>query len=334
MLLYTLMKDKIKKIYDMIIIGGGPIGMFAAYYAGLRTLKVQLIESLGKLGGQLEALYPEKEMINVPGFAKVKAADFIKLLNQQLNNYPVDIKLNHTVENVKKLDDVFQIKTNNELFYGKTIMIATGIGPFTPRKLPFDVGQEVENKFISYYVKNPKKYKDLNVTIAGGGDGAIDIALELLDYAKNITIIHRRDNFRALESNMVKVYNSPIVLETPYLIKSIDYNSKNSSITIEKVHESDKKKTIVTDHLIVSYGFKANNRLQQNWNIELQRNLVKVDQKMESTCPGIFAIGDANIYPYKQKILANGFGEVPIAINNAISEYSLTANRNIHGVIQ
>lgn len=334
MLLYTIMKEKNKNNYDMIIIGGGPIGMFAAYYAGLRTLKVQLMESLGKLGGQLEALYPEKEMINVPGFAKIKATHFIELLDQQLNNYPVDIKLNTTVENIKKEADLFQVQTNQGVSYAKTIMIATGIGPFTPRKLPIAVKPEIENNFISYFVKDPQKYQGLDVAIAGGGDGAIDTALELLDYANSITIIHRRDSFRALEANMSKIYHSGVKLETPYLVKDLQPTGKKLNLTIEKVRQPQTEKQILMDHLIVNYGFKANNRLQQTWEIELQRNLIKVDQKMESTRPGIFAIGDANIYPYKQKILANGFGEVPIAINSAIEEFSLTSNRNIHGIVQ
>ncbi|BDR58428.1 NAD(P)/FAD-dependent oxidoreductase [Xylocopilactobacillus apicola] len=328
------MQIKNRNIYDVIIIGGGPIGMFAAYYAGLRTLKVQLIESLGKLGGQLAALYPEKEMINVPGFAQIKATDFIERLDKQLNGFPVNVLLNNTVDTINYSEGVFEIETDKTTTYSKTIIIATGIGPFEPRKLPLLIDETTENKFISYYVRDPRSYQGLNVAIAGGGDGAIDTALQLLNHAEHLTIIHRREGFRALESNMAKIKNSPVKIMTPYVISALNEENGKLKINLQKARESEIKEIINADRLIVSYGFKANNRIQQNWGVELERNLITVNQKMETSRPGIYAIGDATIYPYKQKILANGFGEVPIAVNSAIEDYSLTSNRNIHGIVQ
>lgn len=328
------MKEDSKDIYDMIVIGGGPIGMFAAYYAGLRDLKVQLIESLGKLGGQLEALYPEKEMINVPGFSRIKAIDFTKKLKYQLREFPINVLLNNTVENIEEVEGIFKIKTDKSISFAKTVIIATGIGPFEPKKLPFPVDPKIENNYVSYYVKNPRDYQGLNVAIAGGGDGAIDNALQLLNYGKNITVIHRRDKFRALESNMKKIESSSVRLLVPYVISTLNEENGKLKIELEKIRDSETKKTIMVDQLIISYGFKTNNRLQQTWNLELVRNLIKVDRKMQTNIPGIYAIGDASTYPYKQKILANGFGEVPIAVNSAIENFSLTNNRNIHGIVQ
>ncbi|BDR56343.1 NAD(P)/FAD-dependent oxidoreductase [Xylocopilactobacillus apis] len=332
------MKDSSENIYDIVVIGGGPIGMFAAYYAGLRTLKVQLIESLGELGGQLETLYPEKEMINVPGFSQIKATDFINRLVKQLNEFPVNLLLNNTVETITNHDGLFEIQTDKVTSYAKTIIIATGIGPFEPKKLPLSVDQDIEKRFISYYVKNPRAYQGLNIAITGGGDGAIDTALELMNYAKQITIIHRRNAFRALESNMVKIENSEVKLLTPYTISGLEENLKNKDgrlkIYLDKVRDSEERLNINVDRLIVSFGFKANNRIQQSWGLNLERNLIVVNSKMESNRKGIFAIGDAAIYPNKQKILANGFGEVPIAVNSAIEDFSLTSNRNIHGIVQ
>ena len=328
------MEQNNKNIYDIIVIGGGPVGIFAAYYAALRNLKVQLIESLGKLGGQLDALYPEKELINVPGFTEIKASDLIEKLTKQLNSFPISVILNNTVMEINKCDNYFEVKTNKLLTYGKIVIIATGVGSFEPRKLPLNLPESFEKKFISYYVKNPMAYQGLDVAIAGGGDSAIDTALQLINYAKNITIIHRRNTFRALESNMLKIKNSFVNLATPFKITEIKEIERAIEINLSEIKNYDQTKTIKVNRLIVNYGFKASNKFQRSWGLQLDRNLIKVDQKMESSRSGIYAIGDASIYPYKQKILANGFGEVPICINSAIEKFSLSNNHNIHGIVQ
>lgn len=306
-----------KHIYDITIIGGGPIGMFATYYAGMRNADVQLIESLDQLGGQVSALYPAKRIFDIAGFPEISGAKLVTQLAQQMKRFEPDIKLNTTVESIEQQDEIFELNTNQGTTYSKGVIIAIGNGAFSPRRLAFNYDRSLENERIYYFVKDPEVFKDQTVAIAGGGDSAIDWALELEKTAKQVYIIHRRDQFRGLESSVDQLKNSTVKILTPYLLKDLSNTEEGLNIQLGKV-KSDEVTNLTVDKLLVNYGFATDNRVMRNWGIELEHNQVQVNQKMQTNIKNIYAIGDTVIYPGKVKLIANGFGEAPVAVTELL----------------
>ncbi|MBZ2406768.1 NAD(P)/FAD-dependent oxidoreductase [Liquorilactobacillus hordei] len=305
--------------YDITIIGGGPIGIFAATYARMRQAKIQLIESLDQLGGQVSALFPAKKLYDIPGFSVIKGDQLISNLLDQNNQFKPDIFFNETVQNITKTDLGFSVTTTKKKTYSRTIIIATGVGAFQPRRLAVENAEKYENKQLRYFVKDLQEFRGKDVVIAGGGDSAVDWALEIQTIAKSVSIIHRRDKFRALESSIEHLRKSNTNFETPYLISALDSADDKIKITIKKV-KTDEKKELLADFLLVNYGFVSNNKTLKSWNIETDHNLIKVKTDMETSIPGIYAIGDTIEYPGRVNLIATGFGEAPIAVNSAMNK--------------
>ncbi|HLR88359.1 MAG TPA: NAD(P)/FAD-dependent oxidoreductase [Atopostipes sp.] len=306
------------EVYDVTIIGGGPTGMFAAFYAGMRELKTKIIETLPVLGGQIEIMYPEKNIFDIGAFPYIKGSDLIQQLSKQMDPFETEICLEENVLEIRKEDDVFILKTDKGTHYSKTILITTGQGSFEPRKLTFDYNEAYENTNLHYYVSQLDTYKDKTVVICGGGDSAVDWALTLEDIAKKVYVVHRRDKFRALEAPVTLMKNSSVEIITPYKPEALIGDK-------EKIHEvrfketrGDETITLPVDHLIVSYGFVSDNRQLEEWGLETEHANVKVSQRMESNIPGIYAAGDVATYDGKVKLIATGFGEAPTAINSII----------------
>ena len=306
-----------EQTYDVTIVGGGPAGMFAAFYAGLHELKAQLIESLPQLGGQVAALYPEKQIWDVAGEAGVQGRELIADLKKQMAIAPVDQFLGEQVTNVVKLaDGTFKIESAQRTSYSKAVVIALGNGAFSPRRLALDGADQLEGRQVRYFVSDQSDFADQRVAVLGGGDSAIDMALMLEPIAKEVHLIHRRDAFRALEHTVSQLKKSQVQVETPYLPKELQVNEDDSiDLTLKKMR-SDEEKHLEVDKILVNYGFTSNNAALNEWELPLasERGLIKVDSKMETSVPGVYAIGDGVTYPGKAALIAVGFGEAPIAI--------------------
>lgn len=307
-----------ENIYDVTIIGGGPTGLFAGFYAGMRQAKTKIIEVLPSLGGQLSLLYPEKLIYDVAGFPNVKAQDLINSLIKQIEPFNHTICLEEEVLSFSKENNLFEIKTNKEIHYSKTIIIAAGNGSFQPRRLNLEGNETFENKQLHYYIKDMSVFSGKNVTICGGGDSAVDWALMLEDIAKSVTLIHRRPTFRAHEHSVNKLFNSTINIKTPYVIDSLnESNGELSSVTINNPKE-DINEDVLLDDLIVNYGFSSSLGPIKKWPLDFKGSSILTKSNTETSIPGIFAIGDITTYEGKVKLIATGFGEAPTAINNAI----------------
>ncbi|KRM57586.1 NAD(P)/FAD-dependent oxidoreductase [Secundilactobacillus malefermentans] len=304
--------------YDITIIGGGPAGMFAGFYSGLRTAKTQLIESLSELGGQVQALYPEKEILDVAGFPTIKGSQLIAQQNNQFKDFPIDIFKNQTVTDIKREADGFEIVTPQRITHTKEILLAIGNGAFTPRKLAVENIDSFEGKQVFYSVSDLEHFRNHEVLIAGGGDSAIDQALMLEPLAKHVTLVHRRDQFRGLEYMVEKLRNSSVTIKTPFLVKDIEQTpTKQLNISLKRVKTEDQFEQLLVDDVIVSYGFISDNKAVAGWHVQFDEDhrMLKVDSKMQTSEPGIFAIGDGVLYPGKQQLIATAYGEAPTAIN-------------------
>lgn len=305
------------QMYDVTIIGGGPVGMFAAFYCGLHELNAQLIESLPQLGGQVGALYPEKQIWDVAGMPGVTGRELVAKLEEQMAVAPIDKFLGETVEDVIKEDDgTFTIKSASRTSHSRAVVIALGNGAFTPRKLALDGADELEGQQLSYFVTHKDDYADKRVAVLGGGDSAIDIALMLEPVAKEVHLVHRRDKFRGLEHTVTQLKQSTVKLETPFLPRALKLEDDSSITLALKKMRSDDEAELNVDKIVVNYGFTSNNAALNQWSLDLdsERNLIKVDSMMETSIENVYAIGDGVTYPGKVALIAAGFGEAPTAI--------------------
>ncbi len=307
-----------QQIYDITIIGGGPAGLFTAFYGGMRDCSVKIIESLPQLGGQLAALYPEKYIYDVAGFPKVKAIDLVNNLKKQMDLFSQTICLGQSVKDVKKLEEGhFQLTTDKEIHYSKAIIITAGIGAFQPRRLELENAEKYEGRNLHYFVDNMEQFAGQKVVILGGGDSAVDWALMLEPIAEKVTLIHRRDKFRAHESSVEQLKASTVEVKTPFVASDMVCDEeKIKSLTIQEVR-GEATEEIELDSLIVNYGFISSLGPIKEWGLEIERNSIVVNSKMETNIPGIFAAGDVTTYDGKVKLIATGFGEAPIAVSNA-----------------
>jgi len=306
------------EIYDVTIIGGGPTGMFSAFYAGMRELKTKIIETLPVLGGQIEVMYPEKNIFDIGAFPYIRGSQLIQQLSKQMEPFETEICLDENVIEVNKKDNLFILKTDKGIHYSKTILITTGQGSFDPRKLTFNYNEYYEKTNLHYYVSKLDTYKNKTVVICGGGDSAVDWALALEGIAKKIYVVHRREKFRALEASVTLMENSSVEILTPY--RPVELIGDDEKIREVRFKETRGEKTLSlpVDYLIVSYGFISDNRQLEEWGLETEHTSVKVSQRMETNIPGIYAAGDVATYDGKVKLIATGFGEAPTAINSII----------------
>lgn len=302
---------------DMLIIGGGPAGMFAAFYGGMRQASVTLIESMPQLGGQLAALYPEKYIYDVAGFPKVTAQELVDNLSRQMELFQSDIRLEEKVVSVVKQEERhFIVTTDKAEYHTRAIIITAGVGAFEPRRLEVPDAQRFEKANLHYFVSDLNAYKDKKVLISGGGDSAVDWALMLEPIAEQVTLIHRRDKFRAHEHSVENLMNSKVNVITPSEITGLHGEEFITKVTLSHIKTKETQE-IEVDSVIVNFGFVSSLGPIAEWGIEIEGNSIVVDSRMETSIPGIFAAGDITTYPGKLKLIAVGFGEAPTAINNA-----------------
>ncbi|MBM7694426.1 thioredoxin reductase (NADPH) [Peribacillus deserti] len=305
-------------VYDITIIGGGPTGLFTAFYGGMRQASVKIIESLPQLGGQLSALYPEKYIYDVAGFPKVRAQELVDNLKEQMAKFEPTVCLEQAVEKVEKqADGVFKITTNDEIHYSKTIIITAGNGAFQPRRLELDNARQYENKNLHYFIDDLNKFAGQKVVVFGGGDSAVDWALMLEPIAEKVTIVHRRDKFRAHEHSVENLHNSKVEIKTPYIPAEVIGDENGIKQVVLESAKGEEKEILDVDAVIVNYGFVSSLGPIKEWELEIEKNSIVVNSKMETNIPGIYAAGDICTYEGKAKLIATGFGEAPTAVNNA-----------------
>lgn len=322
-----------QEIYDITVIGGGPVGLFAAFYAGLRGVSVKIIESLSELGGQPAVLYPEKIVYDVAGFPAIPAGELVEQLIEQLKRFEdrTAICLKEEVKTFEKEGDLFTIETNKGQHLSKAIIIACGNGAFAPRLLGLDGEEDYADNNLFYNVHKLDQFAGQNVVICGGGDSAVDWANALDSIAESVTLVHRRDAFRAHEHSVEVLKESGVKILTPYVpLELSGENGRATSLTIQKV-KSDETIELPLDALIVSFGFSTSNKNLKNWNIDYKRSSIKVSPLFETSQAGVYAIGDAAEYEGKVDLIATGFGEAPTAVNQAIKYiYPDRDNRVVH----
>ncbi|MED4229422.1 NAD(P)/FAD-dependent oxidoreductase [Neobacillus cucumis] len=308
------------KVYDITIIGGGPTGLFTTFYGGMRQATVKIIESLPQLGGQLSALYPEKYIYDVAGFPKIRAQELVQNLKTQMAKFEPTVVLEQSVEKVEKQEEgIFKLTTNKEVHYTKSVIITAGNGAFQPRRLELENARQYEKKNLYYFIEDLNQFAGQNVVVFGGGDSAVDWALMLEPIAKSVTIVHRRDKFRAHEHSVENLYNSKVEVKTPYVPAELLGDEKGIKQVVLKTVNGEKTETIDVDAVICNYGFVSTLGPIKEWGLEIEKNSIVVNSKMETNIPGIYAAGDICTYPGKVKLIACGFGEAPTAINNAKS---------------
>ncbi|MHA7584052.1 NAD(P)/FAD-dependent oxidoreductase [Paenibacillus vandeheii] len=311
--------------YDITIIGGGPVGLFTAFYGGMRQSKVKIIESLPQLGGQLTALYPEKYIYDVAGLPEVRAQDLVDALIKQMERFNPTVCLEEAVEQLEKQEDgIFKLQTNKGAHYTKTIIITAGNGAFQARKLELEQAEVYESVNLHYFVNDMHYFSGKKVGLFGGGDSAVDWALMLEPIAKEVTLIHRRDKFRAHESSIEQLINSSVNVKTPYVPKEFIGEDHITKMVIEHVKDGTHE-TIDVDDVIVNYGFVSSLGPIKTWGLEIEKNAIVVNTKQETSIPGIYAAGDICTYDGKVKLIVSGFGEGPTAVNHAKSYMDPTA---------
>ncbi len=301
-------------LVDVTVIGGGPCGLFASFYAGLRGMSVRIVDSLPELGGQLTALYPEKYVYDMPGFPKVLAKDLARDLIAQGVQFGPELALEETAQVLEKTEDGYLITTTKGTqLPTRTIIIAAGAGAFQPTKIGVPREEEFHGSGIHYGVRDKSVFQNKRVAIVGGGDSAFDWALNLLDVAGDMSLIHRRDVFKAHEDSIEKVKDSRVDMKIWYAIKELHGDGKLTGVTLE---HTQTKETLhhECDEVIVNIGFKSSIGPIKEWGLEIEKNQIKVDQFFETNLPGIFAVGDVCAFPGKLKLIATGVGEAATAV--------------------
>lgn len=308
-----------EKIYEITVIGGGPTGLFTAFYAGMRQASCKIIESMPQLGGQLSALYPEKFIYDVAGFPKIRAQELVDRLKEQLSRFDTETVLEETVQKVTKTEEnIFEITTNEGIHLSKSIIITAGCGAFQPRKLETEGAEKYEKANLHYFVNDLSIFAGKKVLISGGGDSAVDWALMLEPIAEKVTLTHRRDKFRAHEHSVKTLMNSKVEIKTPYHIEQLVGDGEINKVILRHGKE-EQIEEIDVDAVVVSFGFISSLGPIQEWGLEIEKGSIVVNSKMETNVPGIYGAGDITTYPGKIKLITVGFGEAPTAVNNAKS---------------
>ena len=309
-------------ITDITIIGGGPTGLFASFYAGMRGATAQIVDALPELGGQLTALYPEKYIFDVGGFAKILAKDLVKALREQADQFHFKSHLNQNVTALERNDDHFVLVTDTDRFPTRTIVIAGGIGAFSPRRLPQACAEPWYGRGIFDRVSNPEEFRGQNIVIIGGGDSAFDWAQQLRDRAKAVTLVHRSDKYRAHGATIADVQAAATAGRTTLLPfhELADVLSQGERLTGVTVRDVKAKTTrdIDADAVLPMLGFHSDIGAVAEWGINCEKNEIVVNSLMETGRPGIYAAGDITAYPGKLKLIATGFGEAATAVNQAV----------------
>ncbi|QBX57185.1 NAD(P)/FAD-dependent oxidoreductase [Nocardioides seonyuensis] len=299
---------------DLLIIGAGPTGLFSAYYGGFRGLRVAVVDSLPELGGQITAMYPEKAILDVAGFPSVKGRDLVEGLVTQAASADPAYFLDRTALTLEHRDDDVVVTLDDDTrIEARAVLITAGIGKFTPRPLP--AGEGWLGRGMEFFVPSFAPYAGKDVVIVGGGDSAFDWAQHLEPVARSVTLVHRRDAFRAHERTVAAVKASSVDIVTKAQVTAL-----RGETTLEEVEitvDGQEPQTRPAQAVVAALGFVADLGTIQEWGLETNKRHVCVDGSMRTNLPRVFAAGDITDYPGKVRLIAVGFGEAATAVNNA-----------------
>jgi thioredoxin reductase (NADPH) len=301
---------------DVIIIGAGPVGLFAVHQLGIKGLTAIVIDNLDKAGGQCIELYPDKPIYDIPAVPECTGEELTKRLLEQIRPFKTELYLNERVEEVYQEKENWIVKTNsNNEFIAPNIIIAGGVGSFEPRKISFKDCEKFEGKSVFYAVKNKENFKNKNISIFGGGDSALDWALELSKFSK-ITLIHRRDEFRGAQHTLSEIRKlekeGKVSIKTPCQIDSLESDKEIKSIMIK--YDDGKTEKIPTDVILGFFGLIMKLGPIAEWGLNMDKKTIEVNpENFETNKKGIFAAGDICSYPGKLKLILSGFHEVALA---------------------
>jgi len=308
---------------DILIIGAGPTGLFTVFEAGLLKLKCHLIDALPQPGGQCSEIYPKKPIYDIPAYPEILAGDLTTKLLEQIASFQPGFTLGERAETIEKLaDDTFIVTTNKGTkHHAPVVAIAGGLGSFEPRKPPIPNITNFEDTGVEYIIRDPEMYRNKKVVIAGGGDSALDWAIFLTDVATEVSLVHRRNEFRGALDSVDKVQElkdaGKINMITPAEVTGILGDKKVTGVSITK--NGEEKITLEVDHFIPLFGLSPKLGPIANWGLDIEKNAIKVNNALDyqTNIPGIYAIGDVNTYPGKLKLILCGFHEATLMCQSA-----------------
>ena len=307
-------------VYDITIIGAGPSGLFAAFYAGLRQMKTKIIDALEQPGGQVAVLYPEKYIFDVPGYSKILAKDLVKSLVEQAFQYNPTVVLGERVTSLRKSDGFFELETDKGTRHrSRAVLVAAGVGAFSPNRLEAEGAADYEGKGVHYFVRDKSVFKGKNLLVVGGGDSAVDWALNMQDVAKKITLVHRRDVFRAHEGSVAELMKSSCDVKLFYEVKRVTGDGTKVTQAVIFDNRTKAETTLDVDAILVNIGFRADLGPIKDWGLQIDGREVRANGRMETNVPGVFVAGDiaGPQDGVKLNLIATGYAQAALAVNVA-----------------
>lgn len=302
---------------DLLIVGAGPVGLFGAYYAGVRLMSTAVLDSLEEPGGQITAMYPEKAIFDVAGFPAVRGRELVERLLAQAAPFNPHYMLGHQAVGLERGDNGFAVTTaSGHRIECRAIVITGGIGTFTPRPLP--AGGEYLGRGLVHFVPDPSAYAGQDIVVVGGGDSALDWALMLESIGRSVTIVHRRNEFRGHQHSVELLKASSVRILTEAQVSAVRGDPDVEEVDVT-VTGQESPITLPCDKLIAALGFTANLGPLMEWGLDIQKRQIMVNTAGATNVPGIYAAGDIVDYEGKVKLIATGFGEVATAVNNAFA---------------
>lgn len=301
-------------LYDLTIIGAGPVGLYAGFYAGMRGMTVKIIEALEEAGGQPQTLYPDKMIYDIAGLPEISGADLTANLLAQLARVPHELYLDEKVENISQEEENkhFVLQTSKSTHHSKAVLLTTGSGLLSPRKLNLEQEEELHALGrLNYFIQNLEEYREKEVAVLGGGDSALDWALMLEKVASKVHLIHPRPSFRAHALTVAELEQSTVEIHTPYLPQELS----TEGLKLQRV-KSDELRHLEVDKILVNYGMMTNH-VDLNEELELsRRGRITANRQQETNIAGLYVAGDASDYEGKAPLMSVGFGEAVLAIND------------------
>jgi thioredoxin reductase (NADPH) len=310
-----------RDVYDITIVGGGPTGLFASFYAGLRQMRTKLVDALEELGGQVAVLYPDKDVYDVGGFPVITGRELVKGMVEQATRFSPTVVLGERIVSIKTPEDgiIALGSAQGRTHFSKTVLIAAGVGAFSPNRLEAPSAAQYEGRGVYYFLKDKNAIKDKNLLIVGGGDSAVDWALDLNKWVKSITLIHRRDVFRAHEESVSEMMHCGVNVRLFHELKEVLGDGQRITGVVIYDNRSKKEARLDIDAILVNIGFRADLGPIKDWGLEISGREVHATGRMETNIPGVFVAGDvaAPSSTVKLNLVATGFAQAAVAVNVA-----------------
>ena len=308
-------------VYDITIVGAGPTGLFASFYAGLRQMKTKLVDALEELGGQVAVLYPEKYIYDVGGFPKITGKDLVKGMVDQALKFKPTVVLGERIMKVERMEDgtVRLQSSSGSYHYSKTVIVAAGVGAFSPNRTDALNAANYEGKGVYYFLKDKNAMKGKRVLIVGGGDSAVDWALNLHNWCADVKLVHRRDVFRAHEESVAEMMRSGIDVKLFYELKEVCGDGEKVTAAVIIDNRSKAETRIDVDAILVNIGFRADLGPIKDWGLHIVGREITASGRMETSMPGVFVAGDiaAAEGTVKMNLIVTGFAQAAVAVNVA-----------------